>query len=99
MLEAMREISETCKPDLDASTLIFLPAEGESLFCSKPARSDLYDILNKQLPAVMVGSARFLIAWGGQWSTDIFEVTKETAPLFEGIVKEYGRRRFKTFAY
>lgn len=97
MFKELRPIEKGSEPNLGASTLIFIDADGTSTFCSKLACSDLYDLLDVKLPLVSKGKARLLIAWEGQWRTDIFEVTKDTIPLLKGTIKEYGRIWFKSF--
>ena len=95
MFKPLRGIDKDNKPSLSLSTLIYIPTDGETTFCAKPCKSDLRRIVEAYLPEVSEGKARLLIAWEGQWRTDIFEVTKETVSLFESIVQDYVSETYK----
>ena len=99
MFSNMREVCEGSVPDLSCSILVTVDNDGRTQFCNKVTLSDVYDILTVKIPSIKAGTLRMFAAWRGQWRTDVFEITAETADLFKDEVIHYGSRRYPTFEW
>lgn len=98
MFSEPRRISEDARPDISSCT--FIQISGDRIgFCSQIGMQDIYEMLDFHLPSVQAGLTRLLIAWQGQWRTDVFEVTPDTVNILQTELIDYGRRKFKSFKY
>ena len=98
MFSEPRMISKDSVPDISACT--FISIEGDDIsFCSQISKSCICAMLDSQLADVKSGKKRLLLAWRGDWRTDIFEVTPNTVGILRDALIEYGRFRYKTFKY
>lgn len=90
-----RAISEDSIPPFGAPTAITYLPDCETIMIPGGRRSkqDALYLLQVAIPALIAGECKILITWIGEWRTDIFEVTEETAPIYEKALWESCRSR------
>ena len=90
-----REIAQDSIPPLGSATAIVFLDTGRIRMIpgGKRRQSDVEYLLHFAIPAVKNGDCKLLITWNGQWRCDIFEVTQETAEIYEGYLWSACRQR------
>ena len=52
----------------------------------KRSQRDTLYLLHVALPAVKDGECKLLITWDDEWRSDVYEVSQDTAEIYEGFL-------------
>ena len=85
-----RKISADSIPPFGAPTAITYLPDCETVMIPGGKRScqDALYLLQVAIPSLLAGECKIFITWIGEWRTDIFEVTADTAPIYERALRE-----------
>ncbi len=83
-----REIVQDTIPPIGSATAIVYLDRGRTYMIpgGKRCQRDALYLLRVAIPAVKEGECKLLITWDDEWRSDIYEVTQETAEIYEGFL-------------
>ena len=83
-----REITQDAIPPFGSAIAIVYFNEGRTYMIpgGKRSQRDTLYLLHVALPAVKDGECKLLITWDDEWRSDVYEVSQDTAEIYEGFL-------------